>query len=128
MLNRKLEVAALTVVIGYFLVPFIFSEWRTNFFTIGLVVSAFAVPFVFLIGIPFSWLLQNKLTNPVLSLVLHGIVGGMISGLFGLFVVQGMEFLLFFMAGLIYAALFALLDYLLQKTRFYKKHSGLEAT
>ncbi|WP_342526604.1 hypothetical protein MKY84_13135 [Chryseomicrobium sp. FSL W7-1435] len=126
MLNRKLEAAVLTLFFGFFIMPFLFSEWRTDFFIIGLIVSAFAAPFVFVIGILFSWWLEKRVTNPVLNVVLHAVAGGIVGALFGWLFLMSLDFITFFLAGLIYAVLFSLVNLLLQRSRFYKKHSGVE--
>jgi len=126
MLNRKLESAVLTIIIGYFIVPFLFSEWRTDYFTIGLMVTPFAIPFVFIVGILFSWWLEKRITNPILFVVLHGLFGGVMSALFSWLLLMGQDIATFFIAGLIYATLFSLLDLVLRKTRFYKKHTEVE--
>lgn len=120
MLNRKLEAAVLTIFIGYFVMPFLFNDWQDDYFMIGLVVTAYAAPFVFIFGIPISYFIQNRIQNNLQAFVSHGIAGLLLSLGFGIVMQYPLDMLtLILVAGLGYSLLFYFIDWLLQKLKFY---------
>lgn len=128
MLNRKLEAVVLTLAVGFLIVPFLFREWHTDYFMIGFVVTLYAAPILLVIGFPFSWWVEKRVNNVTVSIVLHAFAGGAVGALFGWIFLMSLNLTTYFLAGMIYATLYSLFDLLLQKTRFYNKHSGLEAS
>lgn len=120
MLNRKLEAAVLTLPVAYFIVPFFFPDWLQSYFIIGAIVTMYAAPYVFLIGLPVSWWIQKRTNNVIVSLVWHGIAGALGGALAGWIFNEVPSSLLFIVIGLVYSLLFLTIDNLLARVRFYR--------
>lgn len=120
MLTRKLEVAIFTLLIAYFIVPFFFPDWLQSYFLIGAIVTMYAAPYVFLIGLPISWWIQKRTNHMIVSLVWHGMAGAIGGALAGWIFNDVPSSLLFIVIGLVYSLLFFTIDNLLARVRFYK--------
>lgn len=122
MLNRKLESAVLTVILGFFVMPFVFTTWQSDYFTIGLVISMYAAPFVFLGAIPISYFIQKRAYKPLAAAVGHGVAGLVMSAVFGIFTQAPLDvWTLALVSGVSYSLLFFGVDWVLANTQFYKK-------
>lgn len=121
MLNRKLEAAIFTLLIAYFIVPFFFPDWLQSYFLIGAIVTMYAAPYVFFIGLPVSWWIQKRTNNVFVSLVWHGMAGAIGGALSGWIFNDVPSSLLFIVMGLVYSLIYFGVDWLLGSTRFYKR-------
>lgn len=90
MLSRKLFAAVLTTIICYFLIPFFFNDFSSNYFLIGLAVSTITVPILFIVGILSSIAIEilSKQHHFLLSYVKH-LGCGIICALIVLFIAEG---------------------------------------
>lgn len=90
MLSRKLFAAVLTTIICYFLIPFFFNDFSSNYFLIGLAVSTITVPILFVVGILSSIAIEvlSKQQHFLLSYVKH-LGCGIICALIVLFIAEG---------------------------------------
>lgn len=122
MLNRKLEAAVLTVILGFFVMPLVFTTWQSDYFTIGLVISMYAAPFVFLGGIPISYFIQKRASRPLAAAVGHGVAGLVMSTVFCIVTQSTLDiWTLALVSGVSYSLLFFGVDWVLANTHFYKK-------
>ncbi len=126
MLNRKLEAAVLTVILGFFVMPLVFTTWQSDYFTIGLVISMYAAPFVFLGGIPISSFIQKRASRPLAAAVGHGVAGLIMSAVFGIVTQAPLDvWTLALVSGVSYSLLFFGVDYFLTFLKLYKDNSQL---
>ncbi|MFC4355018.1 hypothetical protein ACFO0S_08160 [Chryseomicrobium palamuruense] len=121
MLNRKLEAAVLTLPIGYFIVPFFFPDWLQSYFIIGAIVTMYAAPYLFFMGLPVSWWIQKRTNHILIALGLHGMAGAIGGALAGWIFNEVPNSLLFIVIGLVYSLIYFGVDWLLGSTRFYKR-------
>lgn len=122
MLNRKLESAVLTVILGFFLMPLVFTTWQSDYFTIGLVISMYAAPFVFIGGIPISYFIQKRVSRPLAAAVSHGVAGLVMSAIFCIVTQAPLDvWTLALVSGVSYSLLFFGVDWMLANTQFHKK-------
>lgn len=121
MVSRKLEAAIFTLLIAYFIVPFFFPDWLQSYFLIGAIVTMYAAPYVFLIGLPVSWWIQKRTNHVLLLLLFHGLAGMFGGGLAGWIFNEVPTSWLFISIGLVYSMIYFGVDLVLGRTRFYKR-------
>ncbi len=114
MLSRKLFSAVLTTIICYFLVPFFFNEFSSDYFLIGLAVSTITVPILFIVGILSSIAIEasSKQHHFLLSYVKH-LGCGIICGLIMLLITEGSmdSIVLYLLIAITYVTVFFANDY-----------------
>lgn len=121
MLSRKIETAILTLLVAYFIVPFFFPDWLQSYFLIGAIVTMYAAPYVFFIGLPVSWWIQKRTKHVIVSLLCHGVAGASGGMLAGWIFNEVPNSLLFIGIGFVYSLIYFGIDWLLARTRFYKR-------
>lgn len=125
MLNRKLEAATLTIIIGFFLVPFITEGWRSDYFMIGFIFTSYIAPVLLIVGIPVSVVISNRVRSVVTNGAMHAVAGVVTAALYGFVLGFGLFATEILIIGFIYSVLFWGVDQILMKTRFYKSENGV---
>lgn len=125
MLNRKLEAATLTIMIGFFLVPFVTEDWRSDYFMIGFIFTCYVTPVLLLLGLPISILISTKIRRTHLMGIIHALAGISTAILCGLVLGFSTIDAMIIFIGFLYSVLFWAVDQILMKTRFYKRENGV---
>lgn len=121
MLNRKVEAATLTIIIGFFLIPFVIEGWRSDYFMIGFIFTSYIAPILLLVGLPISLAISKKFRSTFIIAAIHVLTGIAVAFLYGLVLGFGTFDTMIIFIGFLYSVLLWGVDQLLMKTRFYKR-------
>lgn len=111
--------------IGFFLVPFVTQEWRSDYFIIGFIFTSYIAPLLLLMGIPVSVVISNRVRTFVTHGAMHAVAGVVTAALYGFVLGFGLFATEILIIGFLYSVLFWAVDQILMKTRFYKSENGL---